>query len=216
MALVSSFPQWCWCKLVEHLQRQVRIQLINLASWGGVIGLIYIYMCIWNINVLKYPSVLLKFYISAVPEWRHQASEWKYSIWRSCGDLLEWDLGHYMWWILVRIWCTSGLQTAGILNNWLEMHGIEMHYPIVEMPLRQHSCPCCHFFFVILRICLLLQCLLWTRIWSHLPGWSALHWTRDKDYRLSKEHNYRSWWCWLLPGTSWWCWTEMSREYVDS
>ena len=26
------------------------------------------------------------------------------------------------------------------------MHGIEMHYPIVEMPLRQHSCPCCLFF----------------------------------------------------------------------
>ena len=79
MALVSSFPQWCWCKLVEHLQKadQDSAHQLSILGWGYRLD---IYMCIWSINVLKYPSVLLKFYISAVPEWRHQASEWKYSI----------------------------------------------------------------------------------------------------------------------------------------
>ena len=50
-------------------------------------------------------------------EWRYQVGEWTNRVWRSCGDLLEWTMGHRLWWLLVNFWCPGGLQTAGIPHH---------------------------------------------------------------------------------------------------
>ena len=60
-----------------------------------------------------------------MPEWGHQTGEWNNPLWRSCGGLLEWDLGHRVWWLLVSFWCNSCLQTAGIQYNWWRL--VKLH-----------------------------------------------------------------------------------------
>ena len=39
----------------------------------------------------------------------------------ACGGLLQQCLGHSVWWWMEQCWCQSSLQTAGILQHWLEL-----------------------------------------------------------------------------------------------
>ena len=158
-------------------------------------------------------------------EWRHQASEWNNFLWGSCWDLLEWDLGHCVWWVLVRIWCTSGLQTAWLCGRWYGTHNYNIITELLVCAKFKLACPSVNwnswctphaalmvvFMNYLYRGNSTLQCLLWSGDWSHSSRWLDLH---KHWISTSGLPTWWNWSVWLLQGPSRWCWTPMCRKWV--
>ena len=86
------------------------------------------------IQVLIYHNCTLQITSRGLWEWRYQVGERTNRVWRSCGDLLEWTMGHRLWWLLVIFWRPGGLQTAGIPHHRFDISMIGNAVYILHSP----------------------------------------------------------------------------------